>query len=351
MANKDTPNLCRFLADGAFEPLLLLDQDLRIVAANAAARAIFATIDEGDLVTDHVDDADLIEMLRCASRGQSCPPEVQFTLEQDVYRARVGHTMHKNAPYLTLAMQDVTQLLRLNRARREMVANISHELRAPISTIRLLHDTLNLPSTGKKLRLSIMRKIGRQLDTLQRIVDDMHDLSMIESGQAIMRLVATPLAPLIHEALEHLDEQIQQRKLGVRVKTADDLFVLVDAPQITRVLVNLLDNAIKFTPKKGKIAIKACPNPDSDDTVLVCICDSGPGVPEEERERIFERFYQLDQARKIGRGSGLGLSITKHIIETHNGQVWVESSNLGGACVCFTLLIDSPTAAGPEFED
>ncbi|MBN1285385.1 MAG: PAS domain-containing sensor histidine kinase [Anaerolineae bacterium] len=327
--------------------MLVLDHDFRVLDANDAARQVFADVDlAGQPVTKLLDNVELTEMLECTCADQTCPPEVQFTYNHHIYRARceLCATGGSDYDYIGLTLQDVTQLARLNRARREMVANISHELRAPISAIRLLHDTINRPGTGKKQRFSILRKIGRQLDNLQRIIDDMHDLSMIESGQAIMRLVATPVNPLVDEALEHMEEQIRRRKLRVRVRTTDTLFALVDETQIARVLANLVDNAVKFTPKRGQVQITFQVYPEDDEFVQGCICDSGPGIPFEERERIFERFYQLDQARRIGRGSGLGLSIAKHIITAHNGQIWVEDSPLGGACICFTLMNATPQA-------
>jgi two-component system phosphate regulon sensor histidine kinase PhoR len=301
-----------------------------------------------------MDNGELIEMLCCAAEDQSCPPEIQFSFNWRVFRARCEPKAFNGITYLGLSMQDVTQLIHLNRARRDMVANISHELRTPISTIRLLHDTINRPGAGKRMRKSVLRKIGRQLDALQRIVDDMHDLSMIESGQAIMRLVATPLAPLIDEVLEYLEEKIERRKIDITTEVPIGLFVLADGPQIVRVLINLIDNAIKFTPKHGDIIIQAETDPDDSEGVLVRVCDSGPGVPLEDRARIFERFYQRDQARSMGRGSGLGLSIVKHIIEAHNGHVWADDSPLGGACFCFTILnadvLSAPSTPEPDEE-
>lgn len=337
------PSKVQMLVRQGFEPLMILDSNFKMVEANEAAYQMFRDVDIcTQPVINVLDNPELIEILECTISGQSCPPEVQFTYNHRIYRARCEMRQVDGENYIGLALQDVTQLARLNRARREMVANISHELRAPISAIRLLHDTINRPGTGKKQRNSILRKIGRQLDNLQRIVDDMHDLSMIESGQAIMRLVATPINPLVDEALEHMEEQIKRRKLKVRVQTPDTLFALVDETQITRVLANLVDNAIKFTPKKGEIRLSTQIHPEDREFVQVSICDSGPGIPEEDRERIFERFYQLDQARQIGRGSGLGLSIAKHIISAHNGRIWVEESELGGACICLTLMNATP---------
>ncbi len=329
--------LMALLVEGAYEPLILLDDERRVVAANAAARALLpeaAII--GSPIESLIDNPDLSELLDCVTVHSECP-EAQLAISGQVFRARCAQVTHEGESYLTLSMQDITQLLRLNRARRDMVANISHELRTPISAIRLLRDTLSRQQAGRKEREKMLRKIGRELDTLQRIVDGMHDLSMIESGQAIMKLIEMPLVALVEEAAEHLDEQLDQREIKLRIEVPDDLFVLVDRAQIGRVLSNLIHNAIKVTPKKGVIRVSGRMSLGRE-TVEVTVDDSGPGIPAEERERIFERFYQIDAARTQGRGSGLGLAIARHIIEAHNGQIWVEESDLGGARFCFTLL-------------
>jgi two-component system phosphate regulon sensor histidine kinase PhoR len=333
--------LLALLADSAYEPLILLDEQHRVVAANQAARSLMpnAAI-VGGRIESLIDSPDLADLLDCVTQHSQCP-EAQFALGQNLFRARCTRVTHKDAVYFTLSMQDITQLLRLNRARRDMVANISHELRTPISAIRLLRDTLARQHVGKKQRQKVLRKIGRELDTLQRIVDGMHDLSMIESGQAIMKLIEMPLIILVEEALEHLDEQIEQRDLKINVDVPATLYVLVDRAQIGRVLANLIHNAIKVTPKKSKIQVTAQADINGE-TITVHVDDSGPGIPADERDRIFERFYQIDGARSQGRGSGLGLSISRHIIEAHNGQIWVEASELGGARFCFTLLAADP---------
>ncbi len=333
-----------FLLDSAFEPLILLNATHHVLAANQAARELFPALDTpGMAIEALIDSPELQELLDCADQMSPCP-ESQFPIGQRTYRARCSRLTVDGEAYYALALQDITQLLRLNRARRDMVANISHELRTPISAIRLLRDTLSRQRVTHKQREKMLRKIGRELDTLQRIVDGMHDLSMIESGQAIMKLIEMPLHILVDEAIEHLDEQIEQRSIKIIRQVPEDLYALVDPGQIGRVLANLIHNALKVTPKKGTIRIAATVDA-SRETLTVTIEDSGPGVPPEERDRVFERFYQLDESRSERRGSGLGLSIARHIIEAHQGQIWVEGSDdLGGAKFCFTLL----AAEGPE---
>jgi signal transduction histidine kinase len=329
------------MVDHAYEPLILLDEDRCVVAANQAARTLLPeSAIVGGRIETLVNSPDLSDLLDCVVTHSSCP-EAQFRIAQKVFRVRGARITNEGKTYYSLALQDITQLLRLNRARRDMVANISHELRTPISAIRLLRDTLNRQRLGRKDRDKVLRKIGRELDHLQRIVDGMHDLSMIESGQAIMKLIEMPLHVIVEEAIDHLDEQIEQRKIKVKNRVPEDVYVLVDRAQIGRVLANMIHNALKVSPSSSKVKVWTMPNV-SHDAVTVYIDDSGPGIPEDERERIFERFYQIDEARTKGRGSGLGLAISRHIIEAHRGKIWVEGSDLGGARFCFTLLAATP---------
>ncbi len=329
--------LLALLNDSAYEPLILLDEDRRVVTANQAARSLLPeTAITGGRIESLIDSPDLSELLDCVIDDPNCP-EAQFKIGPRTYRARCTQVRAEGKTYIALAMQDISELMRLNRARRDMVANISHELRTPISAIRLLRDTLSRQRINRKQRDKVLRKIGRELDTLQRIVDGMHDLSMIESGQSIMKLQETSLLLLTAEAVDHLDEQIEDRRLEITIDIPESLYVLVDRTQMSRVLANLVHNAIKVTPKKGAIHIGGAPDA-SGQNATVCVEDSGPGIPPQERERIFERFYQLDESRSQGRGSGLGLSIARHIVEAHSGRIWVVESALGGARFCFTLL-------------
>ncbi|MFC1961047.1 sensor histidine kinase [Chloroflexota bacterium] len=337
------------LVDHAYEPLILLDDTRRVVAANQTARTLLPeSAIVGAQLDQMIDNPDLTELLDCVLIHSNCP-EAQFRVGQSIYRARCNRFTMADQAYIALAMQDITELLRLNRARRDMVANISHELRTPISAIRLLRDTLQRQAVGKKQREKMLRKIGRELDTLQRIVDGMHDLSMIESGQSIMKLIEIPLYLLVDDALDHMDEQIDQKSVKIKKDVGENLYVLVDPDQMGRVLANLIHNAIKAISKKGTVRVSARLDV-SQEAVVVCIEDNGPGIPPDERNRIFERFYQLDESRTSRRGTGLGLSISRHIIEAHQGRVWVDASDLGGAKFCFTLLAAPQPKTDPQPE-
>ncbi|HRE49446.1 MAG TPA: HAMP domain-containing sensor histidine kinase, partial [Aggregatilineales bacterium] len=232
------------------------------------------------------------------------------------------------------------ELIRLTRARRDMVANFSHDMRTPISSIRLLVEMLrqNLGKNpqGDQTKLA---KIASATDSLQHMMQELLDLSTIESGRAIMRMVETTFGDILSRSLEMMEAQFEEKGLTVINEAAMDVRVLADPDQVRRVINNIFHNAVKFTPKKGEIVISTA---QTTSHLAVCIKDSGPGIPPFERTRVFERFYQVDGTRSgaadsRGRGTGLGLAIGKHIIEAHGGRIWVEGGIPSGACLLFTL--------------
>ena len=233
----------------------------------------------------------------------------------------------------------MSELVRLNRARRDMVANISHELNTPIANIRLIIDGLfhEQEKPKRKQSTSALKAVGRETDSLMRLARELLDLSMIESGQAILRMIEMPLVELVNDAIERLEDQSDAKEIEIRDDVAKDLRVLADRDQVQRVLLNLIHNAIKWSPPHEKIRVRA---ENSGDEVIITVLDRGPGVPEDQRGRIFERFYQVDKSRSGG-GTGLGLAICKHIVEAHGGRIWVEDNPDGkegrGGCFKFTL--------------
>jgi two-component system phosphate regulon sensor histidine kinase PhoR len=222
-----------------------------------------------------------------------------------------------------------------------MVANFSHDLRTPISSIRLLVDTL-LQNFGKNAERDtrLLGKIAGETDSLQHMTQELIDLSMIESGKAIIRMIPVAISDIVTDALNIMGTQLEQKKLTVVDEVPEDIRVLVDPEQTRRVITNLLHNSVKFTPSNGKIRFEASTNSQ---VATVRVSDTGPGIPPQDRARVFERFYQVDASRtgQTG-GSGLGLSIAKHIIEAQGGKIWAEGGIPVGACISFTLpLADS----------
>ncbi len=260
-----------------------------------------------------------------------------------------------NEACIVLVFHDVTDLRRLEKIRKDFVANVSHELRTPLTSIKgyveaLLDGGKDDPSVAGQF-LDIILK---QSDRLNLIIEDLLELSKIESGQISLREEPIDVRALVDRTLSTI-KPIADRK-GHRLMTAIDpsLPLLAgDDDRLVQVLTNLLDNAIKYTPTGGTITVGATPvfsghtsDPSSNTMIDIFVADTGIGIPERDRPRIFERFYRVDKARSrdLG-GTGLGLAIVKHLVEGHGGQVWIEANHPQGS----RFVVRLPIKGGKRF--
>ncbi|MCY3782047.1 MAG: ATP-binding protein [Chloroflexi bacterium] len=340
----------------SFDLMFLLDADQNILALNqSAARLITDESAIGKALSQVIESPELISLVAMAQR-ESERLEEQFLIGSSNYRVRaLAIDYLGGAVCVGIVMRDITDLVQLNRARRDLVANISHELRTPITRIRLIIEGLFLDADKPKRKASIqsLKEIAMETDSLLWLAQELLDLSMIESGEAILRLVKTPLKQVIDDAIERLESQAQTKNLTIVSHVPQNLDVLCDADQLRRVLGNLLHNAIKWSPADDAITITAA---EIEEEIVVTVFDNGPGVPDDVRERIFERFYQADVSRSGDEGTGLGLAICKHIVEAHGGRIWAEgnSQGIGGKFVFSVLKADAdfqqPSAEQSEDE-
>ncbi|MCL6551877.1 MAG: cell wall metabolism sensor histidine kinase WalK [Firmicutes bacterium] len=232
-------------------------------------------------------------------------------------------------------LRDVTTLRRLERLRRELTANVSHELRTPLTSIKgfaetLLGGAMRDEATARRF----LEIIDKEADRLVKLVDDLLDLSRLEDKRISLQLGQVEVGTLVDETLARLRPLAGQRTIDVQAPPTA-VVALADRDRLSQVLTNLLDNAIKFTPDGGRITVGwRCTNGE----VEISVSDSGPGIPEADLPRIFERFYKADRARPAHPGgSGLGLAITKHIVEAHGGRIAVRSSPGTGTTFTVTL--------------
>lgn len=327
------------VADTMYDALLVIESDFRIAIINRAAREIFNVKETsvGQTLMMVTRNHELDAMARGIIRGETFL-ENQIEIREQTYRVRSAPISLFGRTSAILVLQNISELLRLTRARREMVANFSHDMRTPVSSIRLLVDTLitNYGKNPERDRKSIS-KIGGEIDSLQHMMQELIDLSMIESGKAMIRMVPVKFVDVVNDALRIMETQLDQKKLQLTRDIPDTLEVLIDPEQTRRVIMNILHNAIKFTPSGGNIHFSA-----TCDTMMatVRIKDTGIGIPPQDRTRIFERFYQVDSSRTTqsgNTGSGLGLAIAKHIIEAQGGTIWAEANLPAGACIVFTI--------------
>ncbi len=334
----------------AYDAVLVLDEDSTIIGLNRSAKALFQGRNPvGEILYQALDTPDLqdivINAIRASEDGE--PFEEQLQIGEQTYRVHTHVMPYEGGRFIGVALQNITELVRLNRARRDMVANISHELRTPIARIRLIIDSLFHESEKPKRKDSIssLRAIASETESLQWLVQEMLDLSMIESGQATIRLVDVPLDELVDGALERLEDQCAAKDIKIKRDFPKNLHVLCDRDLARRVIINLVHNAIKWSPKGGKIKIKAEKQADE---VIISVLDNGPGISEDQVDRIFERFYQVDASRSGHEGTGLGLAICRHIVEAHGGRIWAESNrDGGGGRFRFTLLVANSEESTP----
>ena len=322
------------LGDANLDALFLLDGDRRIAWANGVAATMFGAEEAhlGRSFIGVVRDFELNQAVLDAMAGHR--PIVRQTAV-DGRTLRIHAVPVEETGYTALAVEDVTELQRLGRARRDFIANISHEIRTPLANIDLAAQTLrNSSSHNAALVRRMLDQIEAQVQALSQLAQEMMDLAQIESGQALLKLVPVAVGPLVERSVAGLLPHAHLKGQHLSLFLPDGLTVLVDEQQVSRVVSNLVHNAVKFAPDGGIISIYAEAVDEED--VRISVSDNGPGIPRDDQARIFERFYKQDHARSKG-GTGLGLAIARHIVEGHGGRLWVESVVGQGATFCFTL--------------
>lgn len=330
------------------DALLVLSSTQKILYANPAAEVLIGRSPINETLMGVLPNPDLEALLDDAQKLRGEAVERRIEYHKRILHARVIAPTRDDQPFQVLTLRDVTHVQRLERARREMVSNITHELGTPITAISLLAETLiNMGQAEKPKRLRKMLKdILRETNTLTHLVQEMRDLSLIESGQMPIRLTPTDLLHVVQLTVEPLHTLAESKIQQVDVNVPYDIAVLADERQIQRAIKNILHNAIKFTPEQGKIQVSASVN---ESEAILSVKDSGPGIPLEDLPRIFERFFQVDRARRDG--TGLGLAIVRHIVQAHGGRTWAESTPGEGATFYIALaLADTPASDDDEWD-
>ena len=332
------------LLSGMEEGVLILELNGRIKKINQAMGAILPQTYPSDVGKHYLEvfrDPELNELIQetlAAKQGQrrtlsplSQPGRsfhLQSSLIQDT-KSGVGGVI--------VVFHDVTELKRLERIRQDFVANVSHELRTPLTAIKgyveaLCDDGLQDPVQAEQF----LRVIQRHTDRMDKIVSDLLLLSAMESPDRVLKRESLLLPEVIHTALDSLRPMAEGKRQKIHVQAEQSLpSIQADGQKIHQVLINLLHNAISYTPEGGAITVEAKPVPEG---VEIAVADNGIGIPPEDLSRIFERFYRVDKgrSREMG-GTGLGLSIVKHIVEAHGGKLRVESKPGKGSRFTFFL--------------
>jgi two-component system phosphate regulon sensor histidine kinase PhoR len=328
------------LADELGVGIMLVGPDDRVAAANSAAGRL---VGESGLVGKSLIEAFVDHNVEEAIRGArnqaarmdyTPPTDRQVTLDIRAWRAPGDEAV-------TVTLNDVSELRRLRRIRSEFIDNLSHELRTPLTTMRLLAESLALEARRTEVPERVTDMIGRvDLETarLVQMVDELLDLASIEGGETPLRIAPIDLGTVIDETLERLRSYADHHGVTLRADLPPDAAsrtVPADAGRIGQILVNVIDNAIRYSPQGGEVVVHLRP---AESELVVEIADQGEGIANADLERIFERFYKGDRARSRGRGgTGLGLAIARHIAERHGGRMWARSEPGKGAQLFLAL--------------
>ena len=236
------------------------------------------------------------------------------------------------------------RLKELDKMKSDFVSNVSHELRTPLTAIKGSVDNMLDGLTGSlnEKQVRYLARIKSNTDRLSRLINDLLDLSRIESGRVEVRPTIVPLAALAEEVAEHLKAVAAEKMIQIEVPSPDrSLTVWADRDKVTQILMNLIGNAVKFTPQEGKVTVAMEKNGIED--VRISVADTGPGILPEETNKIFVKFYQVANIEKQRpKGSGMGLAISKALVEMHGGKIWVESELGRGSTFYFTLPAQQP---------
>jgi len=330
------------ILESMVEGIIVTDKSSHIISINPTVEKIFKITKqdaEGRLFLEAIRNNDIAEIINNVlknGRFFSCELSLVWPVEK-VFRVDATPIFEKEMVSGCLVMiHDITEIRRLETMRKDFVANVSHELKTPLTSIKGFVETLLEGALeDKENSRHFLQIIQEHADRLDNLVSDLLDLSHLESSELKLATQGIDLKGLTDDILVGFKSQLKRKSIKAENILSGGLIVKADKNKLGQVLTNLIDNAIKFNKEKGSVKIYS---QDLDDKIKIFVEDSGIGIPAKDIARIFERFYRIDKARsrELG-GTGLGLSIVKHIIELHNGNVGVESAEGFGSKFWFIL--------------
>ena len=330
-------SILRNMNDG----ILIVDHDGIVTMINKSASQIFH-VSQQDAINHSL--AEVIRDYRINDLFEKCSETkeqevVSFETTPDKFFIQcIATPLDPELPGgILFLFQDLTRIRQLEIIRRDFVSNISHELRTPLTSLKLITETLQEgaledPPAAKRF----IEKMDGEVDNLTVLVEELLELSRIESGRVPLEKRYIKPLDLINSACERMMLQAQRAGLTLKNSAKPELpATKADPTRLEQVLVNLIHNAIKFTPPGGEIEVSAY---QESGNIVFFVKDNGKGIPPKDLERIFERFYKTDRSRSE-RGTGLGLSISRHLVEAHNGKIRVESQPGQGSTFFFQIPI------------
>jgi two-component system, OmpR family, phosphate regulon sensor histidine kinase PhoR len=322
------------LIDELGDAIVIADADGVIELANRAASEILGAV-AGRRLMDVVRDHEALDAIASARSDTDTVAHIERT-DPARFQRVVARRLADGE--LLLVIQDLTNLRRLQTVRRDFVANVSHELRTPLASLKAMAETLQAGAIDDhEAARDFVRRMGTEIDDLARLVEELLLIGRLESGQPVVAPTVVSPGTLLEGARERLGPLTERAQVRLVVDPPERVpMVAADPERIGQVFANLVHNATKHTPTGGEIRLSAAPDGKF---VVFTVRDTGDGIAENDVDRIFERFYKSDRSRADG-GSGLGLSIAKHIVEAHGGVIRAASAGPGrGATFTFTLPV------------
>jgi two-component system, OmpR family, phosphate regulon sensor histidine kinase PhoR len=331
------------ILETAREGVLVIDANMCVAYCNVPAAVAFGRDDidiETRRLSEVIRDLDLHEAFRKAINNH-VSSDVRLELNREGNRKFDVHVapIELDDAYFGIGFfYETTQIDRLEKVRQEFLSNISHELRTPLTSILAFVETLeNGGIDDKENAAHFLTVIRRNAERMSNLIADILELSLIESGSVTVKISEIKLKAAVQEALTALSTKAKEREIKLINDVPESVVVLADQVRLEQMLTNLIDNAIKFNRRGGKVTLAFDSNGTTD---VILVSDTGEGILPEHLQRIFERFYRADRARsrEVG-GTGLGLAIVKHLARLHNGEVFVVSTLGSGT----TFKIELPS--------
>jgi len=337
---QDGESRLKNVLDNMISGVMLIDKRGAIVLLNRTAEDIlgFSAL---ELIGRQYDEThQQTDLIRLIQKSMTSNEHIRDDLlfyypEERVLEANLlPMTVNDEYSGIVIVLHDITAIRRLERMRSEFVANVSHELRTPITAIKGFAETLLAGAMNdKETAVSFLQIIHDESNRLNRLIEDTLALSKIESKRVPMQFTPIDMGQFIGNTVEMIRQEAERRKIKIEQSIAGHMFIEADEDRFRQIMINLLSNAITYTPEGGVVKIIVQPFSTGHDTstenqkVRIIVKDTGMGIPKKDIPRIFERFYRVDKARsRSSGGTGLGLSIVKHLIELHHGSVKVEST-------------------------
>ena len=325
---------------GMVEGVIVVDPQARLQLVNAAARQMLKLehVAIGRPYIETIRLPAIAELAAGVLLGQT-PEALQLSPPRDPSRtimASAARAASGAAHGVILVLHDISELRRVDQLRRDFVANVSHELRTPLTAIRGYVEALSEEDANPEDRRRFLEIIGRHTQRMERLVKDLLRLARLDAGQETLDLIACDTRIVAETVVSDVLQAAEERRQKVEVRIAPGAeTVRADPAKLHDALRNLVANAITYSPEGSSIRIDATA---AGGRVTIAVSDEGPGIPDEDLTRVFERFYRVDKSRvRDPGGTGLGLAIVKHLVELHRGRVGAENRPEGGARFLITL--------------